>query len=80
MTVRIPVKEGIFTESVDGGTLLGNKCKSCGQVFFPRAQFCLSCFHETMEEVSLARRGKLYSYVISHMPSTHFEAPYAAGH
>lgn len=80
MAEKVPVKEGVLFEGPDGGALLGNKCNSCGQVFFPRARFCLSCFHEETEEIVLGRKGKLYSYAISHMPSTHFEAPYAAGY
>jgi len=27
----------------------------------------------------LSRRGRLYSYTIAHMPSTHFQPPYAIG-
>ena len=32
-----------------------------------------------MEEVVLNRRGKLYSYTIGRMASTHFHPPYAVG-
>jgi uncharacterized OB-fold protein len=80
MANRVPVKEGVFTEGPNGGVLLANRCKSCGQVFFPKAQFCLVCFQEEMEETVLNRRGTLYSYAVSHMPSTHFEPPYAVGY
>ncbi len=79
MTNRVPVREGIFVEDAEGGKLLGNKCKSCGQIFFPKAQFCFTCFNKSMEEVVLSRCGKLYSYTIGHMPSTHFQPPYAVG-
>ena len=75
----VPVREGIFVENAEGGKLLGNKCKSCGQLFFPKAKFCLTCFNKDMEEVVLSRRGKLYSYTIGYMPSTHFQPPYAIG-
>jgi uncharacterized OB-fold protein len=75
----VPVREGIFVEDADGGRLLGNKCKSCGQLFFPKARFCFTCFNKDMEEVVLSRRGRLYSYTIAHMPSTHFQPPYAIG-
>ncbi len=59
---------------------MGNKCKSCGQVFFPKVVACLNCLVENMEELKLSRRGKLYSYTIARMPSLHFEAPYAVGY
>ena len=75
----VPVREGIFAEDAEGVKLLGNKCKSCGQLFFPKAKFCSTCFNKDMEEVVLSRRGKLYSYTIGHMPSTHFQPPYAIG-
>jgi len=39
----VPVREGIFAEDAEGAKLLGNKCKSCGQLFFPKAKFCLTC-------------------------------------
>ena len=80
MAEKVPVKEGTFIETSNGGALLGNKCKFCGQIFFPKAQFCLNCFQEDVEEIILNRRGRLYSYVIAHMPSSHFEPPYAAGY
>ena len=75
----VPFWEGIFEEDAKGGRLLGNKCKSCGKIYFPKAQFCFNCFDKEMEEVGLSRRGKLYSYTIGRMASTHFQPPYAVG-
>jgi len=79
MAETVPVREGTFVEDADGGRLLGNKCKSCGQFFFPKARFCFTCFNKDMEEAVLSRHGRLYSYTIAHMPSTHFQPPYAIG-
>ena len=79
MAEKVPVRQGLFAEEIDGGVLLANKCKSCGQVFFPRAIFCLTCSHKELTELKLSHRGKLYSYTISHLPSAHFPAPYAIG-
>jgi len=80
MPNRVPVKDGTFLESPEGGVLLANKCKSCGQVFFPKAVFCLTCLSEEMEEIQLSRKGKLFTYTIVRMPSMHFEPPYAIGY
>jgi uncharacterized OB-fold protein len=80
MPEKIPVREGTFVESPEGGILVANKCKSCGQVFFPKVNFCLSCLGEAMEELKLSRRGKLYTYTIGRMASMHFEPPYAIGY
>ena len=76
----VPIREGAFVQGAEGGTLLANKCKSCGQVFFPKAVFCLTCLNEDMQELKLSRNGKLYSYTIGHMPSMHFVPPYAIGY
>jgi uncharacterized OB-fold protein len=79
MGEKISVKQGTFVEDVNGGVLLANKCKSCGQIFFPKVQFCMSCLQD-MEEIVLNRRGELYSYTVAYVQSTHFEPPYAVGY
>jgi len=80
MSERIPFRKDTFAETPEGLVLLANRCRSCGQVFFPKAVFCLSCLGEDMEEVKLSQRGKLYSYTVGHMPSMHFQPPYAIGY
>ena len=80
MVNRIPIKEGHFIEGAEDSIILANRCKLCSQIFFPKVVFCLSCFNEDMEELRLSRRGILYSYTIGHMPSMHFEPPYAIGY
>jgi uncharacterized OB-fold protein len=77
---RVAIAEGLFVEGTDGGRLVANKCETCGQVFFPKADFCFSCFGEKMKETLLSSRGKLYSYSIGHMPSMHFAPPHAVGY
>ena len=77
---RIPISDGVLTEGPDGGRLVANRCKSCGQVFFPKVDSCFSCFGKDMEDIILGHRGKLYSYTIGYMPSMHFEPPYAIGY
>ena len=79
MVRSVPFWEGAFEEDPGGGRLLGNQCKSCGRIYFPKAQFCFNCFDQKLEEVGLSRRGKLYSYTIGRMASTHFQPPYAVG-
>jgi len=79
MVRSVPFWEGIFEEDAKGGRLLGNQCKSCGKFYFPKVQFCFDCFGKEMKEVDLSRRGKLYSYTIGRMASTHFQPPYAVG-
>jgi uncharacterized OB-fold protein len=80
MAEKVPIRDGIFIDGPDGETLLANKCKSCGQIFFPKVKFCLSCFNEGMEDVILSRRGELYSYSTAYMPSSYFKPPHTVGY
>ncbi|MBU2548299.1 MAG: OB-fold domain-containing protein [Proteobacteria bacterium] len=76
MPEQIPVREGTFRD----GSLLANKCRACGQTFFPKADLCLSCSHDVLDEVVLGRQGVLYSWTIAHMPASRFMPPYAMGY
>jgi uncharacterized OB-fold protein len=79
MAEKVFVRKDSLVENQKGVALLANKCKSCGQIFFPKALFCFSCFNRDMEDLTLSRRGKLYSYTVAHMAAMHFEPPYAIG-
>ena len=76
MSERVPVMAGIFIEE-DGGALIGSKCKLCKRIYFPPTPICYDCYKNEVETITLSRTGKLYSHVVSHMPSSHFKAPYA---
>ncbi len=80
----VPFKEGLFSWPLAPGEqafLLGNKCKSCGKIYFPKAALCPECLKENgMEEIKLGPRGKLYTYTIVRVPSPGFKAPYAFGY
>jgi uncharacterized OB-fold protein len=80
MADQIPIREDMFTEGREGTVLLANKCTACGKVHFPKAQLCLTCLHKQLEDMALNRRGKLFSYTVVHMPSSHFQPPYAVGY
>ncbi|MBW1713067.1 MAG: Zn-ribbon domain-containing OB-fold protein [Deltaproteobacteria bacterium] len=41
----------------------GNKCKSCGWVFFPKSRVCPECgAKDDFEDIALARKGKVFTY------------------
>jgi uncharacterized OB-fold protein len=60
-----PAIEGWFTEGPDGPVLLGNRCTTCGTVYFPKTGgFCRNpaCAGTEFEETELGRRGTVWSY------------------
>lgn len=61
---RAPAIDGWFTID-DEPVLLGNRCTSCGTVFFPKASFFCrnpACDGEAFEETRLSRRGRIWSF------------------
>lgn len=77
----VPVREGLFIEGMDGWRLIGNKCKVCGQIFFPKTKkICLNCYSEELEDFQFSQRGTLYSFTTAEVPSQHFAPPYSVGY
>jgi uncharacterized OB-fold protein len=74
---RVPIREGYFTEEKEGGLLVGSKCKSCGQVYFPPMKRCFECYSKDIENITLSKTGKLYTYAIVQVPMPHFKPPLA---
>lgn len=69
---QVPAIEGWFTwPPSDKPHLLGSRCKTCGDYFFPKARVCANpaCMSLDLEEVKLSRRGKLYTYAINYYPA-----------
>jgi uncharacterized OB-fold protein len=61
---RVPAIEGWFTTG-DEPVLLGNRCTSCGTVFFPKASFFCrnpNCDGEEFETAELSRYGRIWSF------------------
>ena len=62
---KVPVVEGLFTIDTGEPRLLGSRCGGCGSYFFPReTELCRNprCVEADLAEVSLSRRGTLWSY------------------
>ena len=79
---EVPIREGYFhqaTSPSEESYLIGSRCKSCGQVSFPKREHCLECFGQDMERVILRGNCKLYTFTIVHMPTEHYDPPYAIG-
>jgi uncharacterized OB-fold protein len=75
----VPFREGLFAEDPRLAYLIGNRCRECGQTFFPSKPFCFSCFCKAMETVHIGARGTLYSFTTCHLPSGRFKPPYTVG-
>lgn len=85
---RIPIKEGLWTiptSPQEEPQLIGSKCPSCGEIFFPKKEkgLCVHCQRTGLEDIKLSRRGKITSFtVIMQPPGGGFyrgPAPYAYG-
>lgn len=80
-----PLEEGLWTVADGGLSLLGHRCASCGEVFFPRRKrsHCAHCFCRTLEEIYLGPKGKIASFsVVMIAPAGNFyrgPVPYAYG-
>ncbi len=80
----VPVENYFYKmpESGDEGpSLLGSRCTTCGEVYFPQTPQCKKCYTETTEVMVLSRVGKVHSSTIVHLaPSVYAgEVPYALG-
>lgn len=70
---RVPLKPGYFTIPEDPQQpprMLGSKCNTCGEHYFPRRAICAkaSCLSEDVVDCELGPRGTLYSYTFVHLP------------
>lgn len=68
---RVPIKPGFFTvpdDPAEPPRLLGTKCESCGEYFYPRRAICAKCLSDRTAQVELGARGTLYSYTFVHLP------------
>jgi uncharacterized protein len=68
---RVPIEEGYFTvpdDPAERPRLLGSRCPSCGEQFFPRRQVCAACLHVGCEDVLLGPRGRLWTWTYVHVP------------
>ena len=61
--------------------LMGNKCKKCGNVHYPKVEICKKCGSKELEEYKLKPYGKLLSFTEIYSPTEEFSAyaPYCVG-
>lgn len=59
--------------------LVGNQCESCGQISIAVGTKCVDCGNVSLKKIKFGKKGVLYSFVVSQMPSSNFNPPYTAG-
>ncbi len=66
----------LFKETEDGVFLVGQKCKDCGHIAFPKKRVCPECFSENLEEYLLSRKGNMHTYCTTYLGVPHLQGPY----
>lgn len=66
-----------YWEGARQGELRLQRCDSCKEAYFPPRPFCPECGSREVRVEKASGRGRLYSYVISHMPAPGMEPPFA---
>lgn len=79
---QVPLKAGWYKipeSPAEKGYLIGSRCRSCREVFFPKRFYCANCSSPDIEEVALSTRGVIDTFTISTMtpPGSIMQAPYA---
>ena len=66
-----------FWDGTRAGELRLQRCRDCGETYFPPRPFCPCCGSRDVEVYAASGRGSLLSYVINHRPHPSFDGPYA---
>lgn len=69
--LRVPLEPGFFTipeDPAESPRLLGSRCQSCGECFFPRRPVCAKCCQRGTDDVELSPNGTLYTWTYLHVP------------
>lgn len=76
-TGPVAIREGFFVvpPPPEPPYLIGNRCRDCGEVFFPSRTCCRHCSSENMEPMQLSRTGKLYSFTTIRVKPPHCIIP-----
>jgi uncharacterized protein len=65
------------TDPAASPALRGAKCDACGTIVFPKMPVCPSCRrYDTMRDVEIGRKGRLFSHTIARFAPKGFTAPF----
>ena len=70
-----------FWDALADGRLTTTRCAECGGLGFPPRNLCRACWSRSLDWVTLAPGGRLYSFTRVHVAPGAFraDAPYAIG-
>src|SRR5271168_3037463 len=54
----------LLRRTAAGWTLLGNRCATCGESYFPAQRSCAKCCGTSLAECEIGDRGVLWSWTI----------------
>jgi hypothetical protein len=65
---QIPVIDGWLHMDMGDPHLIGNRCRACGDFFFPKARLCRNpeCGKMDLEDVLLSNRAKVWSFTLNY--------------
>jgi uncharacterized OB-fold protein len=69
-----------MTRSGDGLALLGQQCRDCGKLLFPKTGVCPSCRSTELGDHAMPRQGILYSWSVVHVAPKPWITPYVIGY
>ncbi|NNK02503.1 MAG: hypothetical protein HKP58_18995 [Desulfatitalea sp.] len=69
----------LFKETAEGIALVGQKCRTCGKIAYPKKRVCPECFGEDLEEKTLSRTGTLHTFTNVVLGAPHLKPPYITG-
>jgi uncharacterized OB-fold protein len=61
-------------------SLIGSRCTSCDETYFPEQAVCGRCGGTSTEQIRLAGPARLFSYTIVHQLPSGFTAPMTVGY
>ena len=65
-----------YWEGAKQGELRIQACNSCKENYFPPRAFCPKCGSRDVKVVKASGKGRLYSYIINHLPSPGYTPPF----
>jgi uncharacterized OB-fold protein len=68
---RVPIEPGFFRipdDPAEPPRLLGSRCPTCAEAFFPRRLVCAKCLHEGTEDIELSTHGTIHTWTYCHVP------------